>query len=62
MDRDRIEGNLKEAEGKLTDDELREKQGQTQDSWGKAKEKADDAWESTKDKAEDVKDEVDKRI
>ena len=35
MDRDRIEGNLKEAEGKLTGDEVREKQGQAQDTWGK---------------------------
>jgi uncharacterized protein YjbJ (UPF0337 family) len=50
MDRDRIEGNLKEAEGKLTGDEVREKQGQGQDTWGKAK-----------DKVDDVKDEVDER-
>ena len=44
MDKDRIEGNLKEAEGKLTGDELREKQGQAQDTWGKAKDKADDVF------------------
>lgn len=73
MDRDRIEGNLKEAEGKLTGDETREKEGQAQDSWGKAKDSADDAyesgkdlgddvWESTKDTADAVKDEVDKRL
>jgi uncharacterized protein YjbJ (UPF0337 family) len=55
VDRDRIEGNLKEAEGKLTDDEVREKQGQAQDTWGKTKDKADDAWERTKD-------EVDERV
>jgi uncharacterized protein YjbJ (UPF0337 family) len=73
VDRDRIEGNLKEAEGKLTDDETLEKEGQAQDSWGKAKDSADDAyesakdlgddvWESTKDTADAVKDEADKRI
>lgn len=73
MDSDRIEGNVKEAEGKLTDDEALEKEGQAQDSWGKAKDSADDtfesakdlgddAWESTKDTADAVKDEVDKRI
>jgi uncharacterized protein YjbJ (UPF0337 family) len=44
MDRDRIEGTLKEAEGKLTDDEVREKQGQAQETWGKAKDKADDVF------------------
>jgi uncharacterized protein YjbJ (UPF0337 family) len=73
VDRDRIEGNLKEAEGKLTDDETLEKEGQAQDSWGKAKDSADDAYESGKDLADDAlqsakdtadaaKDEVDKRI
>ncbi len=73
MDSDRIEGNLKEAEGKLTGDEALEKEGQAQDSWGKAKDSADDAYESGKDLADDalqsakdtadaVKDEVDKRI
>jgi uncharacterized protein YjbJ (UPF0337 family) len=30
--RDKAEGKLKEAEGKLTNDELREKQGQTRRS------------------------------
>ena len=61
VDSDRIEGNLKEAEGKLTGDEELEKEGQAQDTWGKAKDKADDAWESTKDAAESVKESVDKR-
>jgi uncharacterized protein YjbJ (UPF0337 family) len=46
MDKDRIEGNLKEAEGKLTGDELREKQGQAQDTWGKTK-------DAVKDKLDD---------
>ena len=61
MDKDRIEGKLKEAEGKLTGDEEREKEGQAQDAWGKTKDKADDAWESTKDAAESAKESVDKR-
>jgi uncharacterized protein YjbJ (UPF0337 family) len=55
MDSDRIEGNLKEAEGKLTGDEKLEKEGQAQDSWGKAK-------DSTKDAVDDAKDAVDKRF
>ena len=62
MDSDRIEGNLKEAEGKLTGDETLEQEGRAQDSWGKAKDSADDAWEKTKDAAGDVKDAVDKRV
>ena len=62
MDSDRIEGDLKEAEGKLTGDEDREAEGKAQSAWGEAKDKADDAWESTKDAAEDVKDSVDERI
>ena len=73
MDSDRIEGNLKEAEGKITGDEQLEKEGQAQDSLGKAKdsvddayegakETADDAWEATKDVADSAKDEVDKRV
>jgi uncharacterized protein YjbJ (UPF0337 family) len=61
MDSDRVEGNLKEAEGKLTGDEEREKEGQAQGAWGKAKDKADDAWESTKDAADSAKESVDKR-
>ena len=48
---DRIEGELKEQEGKLTGDEVREKQGQAQEKWGEAK-----------DKTDDLKDEVDDRI
>ena len=73
MDRDRIEGNIKEAEGKITGDEELEHEGEAQDAWGKAKDSADDAfesakdlgddaWEKTKDAADDVKDAVDKRI
>jgi uncharacterized protein YjbJ (UPF0337 family) len=59
VDRDRIEGNLKEAEGKLTGDQELEREGEAQDAWGKTKDSAGDAWEKTKD---DAKDAVDKRI
>ena len=62
MDSDRIEGNIKEAEGKLTGDEKLEREGEAQDAWGKAKDTADDAWDKTKDAAGDVKDAVDKRV
>jgi uncharacterized protein YjbJ (UPF0337 family) len=55
MDSDRIEGNLKEAEGKLTGDEELEKEGQAQDAWGKAKDSVEDA-------VDDVKDAVDKKF
>jgi uncharacterized protein YjbJ (UPF0337 family) len=49
--RDKVEGKLKETEGELTDDTMREKQGEAQQKWG-----------DTKDKAEDVKDKVDDRV
>ena len=61
VDKDRIEGNLKEAEGKVTGDEELEREGEAQGAWGKAKDSADDAWEKTKDAAGDAKDAVDKR-
>jgi uncharacterized protein YjbJ (UPF0337 family) len=62
MDKDRIEGNLKEAEGKLTGDEVREKQGQAQDTWGKAKDKVEDTLESAKDKLDRDDDDPDGRV
>jgi uncharacterized protein YjbJ (UPF0337 family) len=62
VDSDRIEGNLKEAEGKVTGDEQLEREGEAQGAFGKAKDSADDAWEKTKDAAGDAKDAVDKRI
>ncbi len=69
MDEDRIEGKVKEGAGKLTGDEELEKEGQAQDAWGKAKDKADDAkdeaddaWESTKDAAHDAKESLDRKI
>jgi uncharacterized protein YjbJ (UPF0337 family) len=43
VDSDRIEGKKKELEG------------EAQQGWGKAKDKARDAWDDAKDKAEDVK-------
>ena len=61
MDKDRIEGNLKEGAGKVTGDEELEREGEAQGAWGKAKDSADDAWDKTKDAADDVKDAVDKR-
>ena len=73
MDEDRIEGNLKEAKGKVTGDEELQREGEAQDAWGKTKDSADDAkdsakdlgddaWESAKDTADAVKDKVDKRV
>lgn len=53
MDRDRIEGELKETEGKLTGDELREGQGKAQSAWGEAKDKADDAWDEAKEEVDE---------
>ncbi len=49
--KDQLGGKLKEAEGKLTGDELREGQGKAEHAKGDAKEKL-----------EDVKDEVRERI
>ena len=40
--RDKVEGKLKETEGELTDDTMREKQGEAQQTWGEAKDKVDD--------------------
>ena len=42
MDSDKVEGTLKEKEGEITGDEVREKQGEAQKTWGEAKEKVDD--------------------
>jgi uncharacterized protein YjbJ (UPF0337 family) len=62
VDTDRIEGNLKEAEGKLTGDAEREREGEAQDAWGKTKDSASDAWDAVKDAGDDAKDAVDKRV
>ena len=50
VDQDRIEGKEKELEG------------ETQQKWGEAKDKARDAWGDVKDKADDVADEVEERV
>ena len=42
MDSDKVEGTLKEKEGEITGDEVREKQGEAQKTWGETKEKVDD--------------------
>jgi len=47
---DRIKGNMKEAEGKLTDDPSREAEGKTDQAKGKMK----DAFDKTKDAAKDM--------
>jgi uncharacterized protein YjbJ (UPF0337 family) len=59
VDTDRIEGKVKELEGKVTDDETREAAGRAQGTWGELKDKADDAWEDAKDKGEDLVDRID---
>lgn len=69
VDKDRIEGKVKEGAGKLTGDEELQEKGHAQESKGKvedkakdAKDKAGDAWDSTKDKAEDAKESVERKI
>src|SRR5262245_53860762 len=49
LDKDRVEGKVKETEGEL------------QQKWGKAKDKARDTWEDVTDKAEDLGDEAEDR-
>jgi uncharacterized protein YjbJ (UPF0337 family) len=62
VDRDRIEGNVKEKAGKLTDDEKLEREGKAQESWGKSKDKARDAWDDGKDAVDEAKDSLDRRV
>jgi uncharacterized protein YjbJ (UPF0337 family) len=62
VDKDRIEGNVKEKAGKLTDDEQLEREGKGQESWGKSKDKARDAWDKGKDAADDAKDALDRKL
>ena len=54
MDKDRVEGKVKEMEGKLTDDESREAEGKLQGEFGEKKDEAEGAWEDLKDKAGSV--------
>jgi uncharacterized protein YjbJ (UPF0337 family) len=51
MDRDEIEGEVREKAGEATDDESTKQEGRAQEAWGDAKEKAGDA-----------KDEVEERL
>ena len=46
---DKVEGKLKEK-GELTDDTMREKQGEAQQKVGEAKDKADDLKDEVKDR------------
>jgi uncharacterized protein YjbJ (UPF0337 family) len=50
MNEDRIEGKAKEVEG------------ETQQTWGKLKDKAEDAWSDAKDKGEGAYEEVKDRL
>ena len=61
-DWDRVEGTAKEKAGEITGDEGLEGEGQVQDTWGKAKDKAGDAWDEGKEKAGDVADEARDRM
>jgi uncharacterized protein YjbJ (UPF0337 family) len=49
MDKDRIEGTLKEQEGKLTDDKVREAQGKAEKTVGELKDKAEDLGDDDSD-------------
>jgi uncharacterized protein YjbJ (UPF0337 family) len=48
--KDKLAGKAKEAEGKLTGDEVREGQGKAQHAWGDAKDKAKDAADEVRDR------------
>ena len=48
--KDKAEGFVKEKEGELTDDELREKEGETQKEWGNVQGKFDEAKEEIKER------------
>jgi uncharacterized protein YjbJ (UPF0337 family) len=50
VDKDKVEGKLKEWEGELTDDESREAEGKAQQDWGEGKDKVRETWEDVKDR------------
>ena len=52
--REQVEGKLKETEGKLTGDKLREGQGKAESAWGDAKDKAEDIGTEAERKWEDA--------
>ena len=49
-DFDKEEGRLKQAGGALTGDEDLKDEGEAQETWGKAKDKADDVFDEAKEK------------
>jgi uncharacterized protein YjbJ (UPF0337 family) len=50
VDKDKVEGKLKEWEGELTGDESREAEGEAQQDVGEAKDKVRETWEDVKDR------------
>jgi uncharacterized protein YjbJ (UPF0337 family) len=48
--KDKVEGTVKEKEGELTDDPMREKQGEAQKELGNAKGKLEDAKDEVKER------------
>ncbi len=48
--KDKVEGTLKEKEGELTGDELREKQGEAQKEWGNAQGKVEEKKDEIKER------------
>ena len=52
--KDKVVGTLKEAEGKITGDKLRETEGKAQKTKGKVKDKINDAKKKIKRKEEEV--------
>jgi uncharacterized protein YjbJ (UPF0337 family) len=48
--RDQVEGEVREQVGKATDDESMEKEGQAQEAWGDAKEKAGEVEDEVRDR------------
>jgi uncharacterized protein YjbJ (UPF0337 family) len=47
--RDKVERKLKETKGELTNDTMREKQGEAQQKWGEAKDKVEDLTDNNGD-------------
>ena len=62
MDKDRIEGNLKERLASSRATKSSSARARRRTSWGKAKDSADDAWDKGKDAVDDAKDSLDRRI
>lgn len=60
--KDKVVGNVKEATGKLIDDEELELKGKVQKGVGEAREAAGDVSDKLKDKKDDLVDSVNKKI